>query len=372
MTVAVRKLTYPNNFWGLVNKKLLLPLQRYGKIIVAFSGGKDSLALILALLDMGVPKSQIELWHHLMEPPGTKSYKFDWPVTEAYVRAVGKALGIKVRFSWRDGGFERELMRENAKTAGVFYEDGDGVLHYLPPAKPSKYCKDCRRYYDHDEQAFCPDCGTLRDGFSTRKKYPMKTADLKRRWCSASLKIDVCRRVLANDPRFSEGVFLMLTGERRQESDARELYEEAQVYAKTQKRLVHQWRAVIDWKEEHVWDAFERHRIRPHPAYYLGFSRVSCMTCIFGDRNQWASVRTLAPQAFAYHAENEKRFGLTIDAKLSVVEQANRGCSFVEDAPKCLVDLAMGTDYPVDDVFVPEGQEWILPAGAFKRQGGPT
>lgn len=42
----------------------LLPLEDYDLIIVLFSGGKDSLACYLKLLEMGVPKEKIELWHH--------------------------------------------------------------------------------------------------------------------------------------------------------------------------------------------------------------------------------------------------------------------------------------------------------------------
>lgn len=36
----------------------------YDKYIVAFSGGKDCTACFLHLLDIGIPKERIELWHH--------------------------------------------------------------------------------------------------------------------------------------------------------------------------------------------------------------------------------------------------------------------------------------------------------------------
>lgn len=39
-------------------------MARYDAILVAFSGGKDSLACLLHLLDLGVDRSKIELWHH--------------------------------------------------------------------------------------------------------------------------------------------------------------------------------------------------------------------------------------------------------------------------------------------------------------------
>ena len=42
----------------------LLPLEEYDLIIVLFSGGKDSVAAYFRLLELGVPKEKIELWHH--------------------------------------------------------------------------------------------------------------------------------------------------------------------------------------------------------------------------------------------------------------------------------------------------------------------
>lgn len=38
-------------------------LDSYSRIIVAFSGGKDSVACVLHLLDLGM-RDQLELWHH--------------------------------------------------------------------------------------------------------------------------------------------------------------------------------------------------------------------------------------------------------------------------------------------------------------------
>jgi hypothetical protein len=48
----------------------------YDHVVVAFSGGKDSTAAFLHLLECNIPKSRIELWHHESElgspyhPPG--------------------------------------------------------------------------------------------------------------------------------------------------------------------------------------------------------------------------------------------------------------------------------------------------------------
>ena len=81
-------------------------LSAYDRVLVAFSGGKDSLAAVLHLLALGVRPERIELHHHDVD--AGRPF-MDWPCTTAYVRAVGAAFGIRTYLSWREGGFEREL-----------------------------------------------------------------------------------------------------------------------------------------------------------------------------------------------------------------------------------------------------------------------
>ena len=54
-------------------------LYSYDKYIVSFSGGKDSTALLLFLLDNGVSKDKIELWHQEIDGRGRSL--LDWEVT---------------------------------------------------------------------------------------------------------------------------------------------------------------------------------------------------------------------------------------------------------------------------------------------------
>lgn len=90
-------------------------LAAYRRFVVAFSGGKDSLAALLLLLDLGVPPEAIELHHHDVDGGGPTF--MDWPCTGAYVRAIVDHLGIALFGSWREGGFARELDRAGAPTA---------------------------------------------------------------------------------------------------------------------------------------------------------------------------------------------------------------------------------------------------------------
>src|SRR4051794_2768928 len=83
------------------NTRELLPLDQYDHLLVSFSGGKDSLALVLDLLERGVHRDRIQLWHQSVDGEVGLDQPFvDWPCTEAYVRAVGTALGIRTFFQW--------------------------------------------------------------------------------------------------------------------------------------------------------------------------------------------------------------------------------------------------------------------------------
>lgn len=80
------------------------------RYIVAFSGGKDSVAMVLHLLKTGVDKSQIELHHHEVDGRGEKL--FDWSCTTSYCRAFAEAMALPLYFSYRKGGILREMFRK--------------------------------------------------------------------------------------------------------------------------------------------------------------------------------------------------------------------------------------------------------------------
>ena len=321
----------------------LLPLEEYDHIIVSFSGGKDSVACVLHLLDLGVPRDCIELWHQAVDgEPGVAPRFFDWPCTESYCRAFAEALGLNILFQWKDGGFQGEMLRDNEPTRPTMIELLDG---------------------SHIEAKR----GRAKNG--TRLKFPQTSADLSVRWCSAYLKIDVASKVFTNDPRFNDASTIICTGERRGESGGRALYAEADRHkATSSKRRVDSWRPVINYTEEAIWEIMERHRIQPHPAYHLGWSRVSCMPCIFGNPDQWASIRDIDPDLFETINELESAFGSTIAPGADITERADKGKSYVVGEARKHLKLAMGEDYPSDKIIV---DKWKLPKGAYGHSGGP-
>lgn len=319
-------------------------LADYDRFVVFQSGGKDSIACILHLLDLGVPREKIELHHHDVD--GRESNLMDWPITRSYCQAFAKAFGLKLYFSWKKGGFEGEMLRENQLTAPILWEREDGSIMETggDGGKPS-----------------------------TRRKFPQVTADLSRRWCSPYVKIDVGARILTSEPRFRDGKTLVVTGERALESAARSKYLAFEPNradnrgGKRVKRWIDHWRPVHSWSEQQVWDIMKKYRVNPHPCYWLGWGRCSCISCIFGSPNQWASVQKVAPQKFERIANYESEFGITIHRTLSVRQLAAKGQAYEMDP--AMMNLAMSDNYP-EDLIIVQG-DWQLPPGAFGESTGP-
>lgn len=323
-------------------------LQDYGKIIVAFSGGKDSVACVLHLLECGVDPSIIEIHHHNVDgEQGDEDGLMDWPVTHSYCQEFAKAFGMAYSESFRLGGIEREMDRNNQPTAAVsipYIVDGARVL-VGGDGKPN-----------------------------TRLKFPQVTADLRTRWCSSVVKISCMDAWLRNDPKFDTGKTLVVTGERAEESPNRAKYHEFEPHRADNrnglrvKRFIDHWRPVHRFTEKMVWDLIQKYSVTPHPCYILGFSRASCRTCIFADKHQWATIKAIAPEQFMRIAKKEEGTGLTIHRSLSVTELASAGQPYAGSDDAYWIAMGNGKHFTHPIIST----DWVLPKGAFGNSCGPN
>ena len=321
-------------------------LRSYDHVVLFTSGGKDATACLPHLLEQGVDPDRIELHHH--EVDGHGATFMDWPVTGAYVAAQAEAFGLPLFRSWREGGFEREMLRQDAPTAPILFETPHGLMR-AGGAGPR----------------------------NTRLRFPQVSADLSVRWCSAALKIGVGAALIAGQDRFLGRRTLVVTGERAQESAARARYANFEPHRTDTRggarrpRHVDHWRPVHGWDEARVWEALRRHGVRPHPAYELGWSRLSCMACIFGSAAQWATIRHIAPTLFERIAAYEERFGRTIQRARSIRALADLGRPYPAALARSdLVALALGETWDLPILGPPSA--WTLPVGAFGEAAGPT
>lgn len=396
-----------------IGLKELLPLEEYDMFIVLLSGGKDSIACYYKLIELGVPKEKIELWHHDIDG-GNPGRRMDWPVTQAYVRAFAQAEGVPLRVSYRKDGFFGELYRIGASEP-VYWEE--------PDTGETKQCRLSEAYLKCQEikEKTLPDMEEQLSAYGRRLKFPAKSGDLSRRWCSAylkkmvstsvisnlievtnelvtvggkrmafpakgnshqgrwcsgNLKAQVANSVTSNLEKTAAGInILVVSGERRGESAGRAKYNEMELHAMNAQarahRLVHLWHPVIDYTQKDVWEVLKRHRVRPHPCYYAGWPRCSCAACIFSTPELWAGYRELFPVEFEKLCEDERILNFTLDNKCPLPEFIGDAKSCVcHEYPEAIRQLVTGTyDQPI---IMNSNEKWDYPAGAFHgSEGGP-
>lgn len=352
----------------------LLPLEMYDLVIVLISGGKDSIACYYKLLELGVPKSKIEFWHHDIDG-GHPSRTMDWRCTANYIRSFAEAEQIPLRVSWRKNGFFGELYRIGASELIEYVDPETGEIYQCPPSKKYMECQKLK-------VAAISEMENKLAEFGYRMKFPMKSGDLSRRWCSAYLKIMVADTVLRNMNSVAANLtktrmdikLLIVSGERRGESVGRSKYNEIEIHrtnaVSKHHRTVHQWRPVIDYSEKDIWEVLKRHKVNPHPCYRAGWNRCSCAMCIFSTPQLFAGIRELYPKEYALLCQDEKVLGFTLDNHCDLETYIGSADSCVYHGDKEAIQSLLTGEFPVESVYVKD--KWKYPAGAFHgATGGP-
>lgn len=342
----------------------LLPLEEYDLIVVLISGGKDSVACYLKLLELGVPKERIEFWHHDIDG-GHPSRRMDWKCTQNYVKALADAEGIKLRVSYRVNGFFGELYRIGASEPIEWIDPDTGEVKQCKLSSNYLKCKELK------EQA-TEEMEELLKKYGYRMKFPAKTGDLSRRWCSGNLKAAVQDSVTANlEETKRDKKILIVSGERRGESAGRSKYNEMEIHRTNAEakahRIVHQWRCCIDYSEKDVWELLKRHHINPHPCYRIGWNRCSCMMCIFSTPRLFAGVKELFPDDYAALRHDEEVLGFTLDNKKNLDEFIGDTQSCVCWKDKAAIHSILTGEFNTDDIYI---NDWNYPVGAFHGADG--
>ncbi|MFX5668390.1 phosphohydrolase, partial [Acinetobacter baumannii] len=64
-----------------------------------------------------------------------------------------------------------------------------------------------------------------------------------------------------------------------------------------------------------VWEILERHNVAAPVPYRLGWSRSSCMTCIYNSPKVWATIKHYFPNRIDRIFKYEEQFATTISRK---------------------------------------------------------
>lgn len=349
------------SFSGLSREDLL----SYDHYLFMMSFGKDSMASLFHGLNMGIDPLKIELNHHLID--GQYNHFMDWPCTTSFGKQFASVFNLPLYFSWKNGGFKGELFRDDQPTAPTTFEmpefhTNNHQLNFFDLIDSSVECSIVTKTIGGKGEK------------GRRMRFPQQSADLKTRWCSSSLKISVCSASICNQERFHNKKILVVTGERAEESNSRSKLSHFQKHTtdtskypnSRKKRKVDHARPVHQWQEQDVWNIIKDFKVLSHPAYRLGFSRLSCYTCIFASKNQWATIRKMTPFKFNTIAEYEEQFQCTIDrSKKTIIEQADLGTCY--DYDEDLAKISQQTTYNQPILT----QNWTLPLGAFGEKAGP-
>lgn len=323
-----------------------IDLDSYDRIVVCGSGGKDSIACLLALIEQGADMKRVEVWHHLVDG-NEGSTLMDWAFTDNYMEKFCEAFGLPLYFSWLKGGIEQEMLKQDSYSQPHIVDTPSGLITL-----------------ERD---------TTRTKPGTRRQFPQQSANLATRWCSSAAKIDVGRRALTNQDRFLGSKTLFVTGERRAESSNRAKYNQLEPHAVDRRngrlgRHVDAWRPVLHFSEEMVWELLAKYRIVAPVPYRLGWGRSSCLACVFNSAAIWATIRKYFPHRARPIARYEDEFGSTISRqRINVLDLSATAEAFNITDLEALAQ-ADKREYTLP-IFTPDGQEWQLPPGAFGKEG---
>ncbi|PWU21879.1 MAG: hypothetical protein C5B49_01890 [Bdellovibrio sp.] len=116
-------------------------------------------------------------------------------------------------------------------------------------------------------------------------------------------------------------------GIRAEESPARakkEPWKLSKLSLKRQNLTIHEWFPIFNKTLTDVWELIRSAGQTPHPVYAQGFSRLSCVFCVFGRIAEHQKAAQLKPELFQRMVALEKELGKSIRLKQVAGVKSNK------------------------------------------------
>ena len=109
-------------------------------------------------------------------------------------------------------------------------------------------------------------------------------------------------------------------GIRAQESASREKMDNFGREKETSGQVVDRWYPIHRWHEQKVWQTIEKSKVPHHKAYDLGMRRLSCVFCVFAQKEDIMVAAKHNPQLFNTYLELEEKVGTAFQPNQSLAE----------------------------------------------------
>lgn len=252
-------------------------LDDYDVILVNSSAGKDSQAMLTAVVEMadaqGVSREKIIAVHADLG-------RVEWEGTRELAETQAKAYGLRFEIVAR----EEDLLDQIKTRHQTLRSKGDTTT----PAWPSSQARFCTS--------------------------DQKTGQV------AKLMTALAKEHRETNPDAGPIKILNCLGIRAQESAARAKKEAfgPDRPASNGRRTVDRWLPIFDWSEELVWQTIRRSGLPSHPAYAAGMPRLSCCFCVLSGRRELILAARLNPALVQDYVALEDEIGHTFRKDMSI------------------------------------------------------
>ena len=295
-------------------------------VILSCSGGKDSTAAGLHLIEHGIAFEAIFCdtgW----EAPETYEY-----LREVLPRTLGPIRWLRAEVKWPE-----RLKLHTLRASGAPANEIEAAER-AEGARVAALCEEWAREME----------GMLGVEYSPFVRVALRKGVLpnrKLRWCTQELKAMPAKSYLAtlDNP-------INVVGIRREESEARAAMPERE---EDKYMDCDVWRPLIHWTLDDVIAIHARHGLTPNPLYLQNSSRVGCWPCIFSRKEE---IRFIPPERVAVIRVLEERVKQASEMRLARrgAEPDKRPPTFFQ-ADEALDDGSY--HWPIDDVM-----EWARTA----------